>query len=186
MKSLTLLLGITTFIWQASVLRCNIIMRKGVTVEDVPSGKREPLRCEDHLGRHACSRRAMRPEFADKCRNSRLLHRYHCCRSCAKYIGIQVTPGGFFRDVGNFTYYDPTCPNIIDRAVYEGREDVFSFLRQDLQYVMWQREIEQKNCFEENHAIGSGRNCLIPTHMSTSYSCKTFLLFFNCINLGVR
>ncbi|KHJ48345.1 hypothetical protein D918_01616 [Trichuris suis] len=113
-------IAIILFVWQVSTVKYN----RGGT----PQGEREPLRCEDHLGRRACLRKIMRAGFAERCRNSRLLYRYHCCRSCARHIGIYVTPDGFFRDVGNFTYYDPTCPNLIDRAAKEGREDVFCMI----------------------------------------------------------
>ncbi|KRX98494.1 Smad nuclear interacting protein 1, partial [Trichinella pseudospiralis] len=78
----------------------------------------------------------VKPNFVEHCKRSRLFGRFYCCKSCATELGIVVKEDGSFEDLKNFTYYDPTCPDIKDRAVAEGRENVFCDLHMVVPVVL--------------------------------------------------
>ncbi|KAL1233481.1 4-dienoyl-CoA reductase SPS19,Peroxisomal 2 [Trichinella pseudospiralis] len=96
----------------------------------------QPLPCANHAGNFICHFEHRKPNFVEHCKRSRLFGRFYCCKSCATELGIVVKEDGSFEDLKNFTYYDPTCPDIKDRAVAEGRENVFCDLHMVVPVVL--------------------------------------------------
>ncbi|KRZ72676.1 Smad nuclear interacting protein 1, partial [Trichinella papuae] len=96
----------------------------------------QPLPCANHAGNFICHFQHRKPNFVEHCKRSRLFGRFYCCKSCAAELGIVVKEDGSFEDLKNFTYYDPTCPDIKDRAVAEGRENVFCDLHMVVPVVL--------------------------------------------------
>ncbi|KRY76962.1 Smad nuclear interacting protein 1, partial [Trichinella pseudospiralis] len=101
-----------------------------------PDVKVKPLPCANHAGNFICHFEHRKPNFVEHCKRSRLFGRFYCCKSCATELGIVVKEDGSFEDLKNFTYYDPTCPDIKDRAVAEGRENVFCDLHMVVPVVL--------------------------------------------------
>ncbi|KRY59701.1 Smad nuclear-interacting protein 1, partial [Trichinella britovi] len=106
------------------------------THESPPDVKVKPLPCANHAGNFICHFQHRKPNFVEHCKRSRLFGRFYCCKSCAAELGIVVKEDGSFEDLKNFTYYDPTCPDIKDRAVAEGRENVFCDLHMVVPVVL--------------------------------------------------
>ncbi|KAL1283625.1 Shikimate O-hydroxycinnamoyltransferase [Trichinella pseudospiralis] len=81
------------------------------------SGKKvEPLPCKDRGSKATCSRYMKKGNFTELCKENRRIGRYLCCETCAEKLGVEVNEDGKFKDFGTFTYYEPTCPALEDRA----------------------------------------------------------------------
>ncbi|KRX36117.1 hypothetical protein T05_8263 [Trichinella murrelli] len=88
------------------------------------SGKKvEPLPCKDRGSKASCNRYMKKDNFEELCKENRRIGRYLCCKTCAEKLGVEVNEDGKFKvhfalikDFGTFTYYEPTCPALEDRA----------------------------------------------------------------------